>query len=188
MTVKKRYFSWAEVEGLVLNIAQQITKSGFKPDYIVGITRGGLTPATLLSQWFDVPCETLKISLRDHSSTESNTWMAEDAFGYLQLEDRKPENDFKAFTDTPKNILVVDDINDSGATFNWLMNDWQSSCLSHDAHWENVWGNNVRFAVLADNLASQCSVGMDYFGIEIDKGAEDTWLVFPWEDWWLNNR
>lgn len=192
MTIKKKYFTWADVEGQVINIARQITNSDWKPDYIVGITRGGLVPATLLSQWFNVPCETLKISLRDHESTESNTWMAEDAFGYVPLEKREettnPPTYLPYTSNSMKNILIVDDINDSGATFNWLMNDWRSSCLSHDSHWEDVWNGNVRFAVLADNLASQCSVGMDYFGIEIDKNVEELWLVFPWEDWWIKNN
>ena len=26
-----------------------------------------------------------------------------------------------------KNILIVDDINDTGATFEWLVNDWKQS-------------------------------------------------------------
>ena len=45
-----------------------------------------------------------------------------------------------------KNILIVDDINDTGATFNWIKKDWQSGCLPDNEAWNNVWGNNVRFA------------------------------------------
>ena len=29
-----------------------------------------------------------------------------------------------------KNILIVDDKIDTGATFEWLMHDWKESCLS----------------------------------------------------------
>ena len=54
----------------------------WRPDYIVGLTRGGLIPAVWLSEYLDIPMHTLEVKLRDHSNTESNLWMAEDAFGY----------------------------------------------------------------------------------------------------------
>ena len=31
----------------------------------------------------------------------------------------------------------------------------QDNCLPNDTHWRNVWCENVRFAVLTDNLASE---------------------------------
>lgn len=154
------------IEGYILDICRQISNSNWKPDYIVGITRGGLTPAVLISHYLDVPLQTLKISLRDHESCESNLWMAEDAFN-------------------SKNILVVDDINDTGATFNWIMKDWQSSCDPHNHDvWDHTWGDNVRFAVLVDNLASQCNIGMYYVGMEINKAENNVWIEFPWENFW----
>lgn len=164
--MKKRYISMNEVHGLMQNIIRDICRDSWRPDYIVGLTRGGLTPAVMISHYLDVPMETLKINLRDGGETESNTWMAEDAFN-------------------GKNILVVDDINDSGATLNWLMQDWPGSCYPNDDDiWDNVWASNVRFAVLVDNLASQCRVGTHYAGMEIDKAQDDQWIVFPWENWW----
>jgi len=96
--------------------------------------------------------------------------MAEDAFGHNQ--------------EFPKNILIVDDINDTGATFNWIMEDWPSGCFPNDDHWNYVWNKNVKFAVLVDNLASKCNVKMDYVGMEINKAEDDVWVDFPWEDWW----
>jgi hypoxanthine-guanine phosphoribosyltransferase len=96
---------------------------------------------------------------------ESNLWMAEDAYN-------------------GKNILIVDDINDTGATFNWIMKDWASGCRPNDEKWKSVWNNNVRFAVLVDNLASKCDVKMDYVGMEINKAERDVWIEFPYEEWW----
>jgi xanthine phosphoribosyltransferase len=115
----KRTISWTEYQGLVGKLARDISVSGWRPDYIVGITRGGALPAVMLSHYLDIPMHTLKVSLRDHQDTESNCWMAEDALG-------DPLADANSVF---KNILIVDDMNDSGATINWIIEDWQSSAL-----------------------------------------------------------
>jgi hypoxanthine-guanine phosphoribosyltransferase len=104
--------------------------------------------------------------------------MAEDALGPLS-KDRAVDSDT-----TFKNILIVDDINDQGTTLNWIMQDWPSGCFPDDPAWEEVWNNNVKFAVLVDNLASKCNVKMDYIGMEVNKAENDVWIDFPWEDWW----
>jgi hypoxanthine phosphoribosyltransferase len=85
---------------------------------------------------------------------------------------------------TYKNILIVDDINDTGATLNWIMQDWASGCFPDDPAWEEVWNQNVKFAVVVDNLASKCATKMDYVGMEVNKAENDVWIDFPWEDWW----
>ena len=80
MSAPKYFVSWDEYRGLVAEIARQISVDNWRPDYIVGITRGGLSAAVMLSHYFDVPMEALKVSLRSSDpSCESNTWMAEDA-------------------------------------------------------------------------------------------------------------
>ena len=183
--MKKIYYSWNQIEGACLDLAKQINNSGWKPDYIVGITRGGSIPAVLLSQYLDVPCEMLKVSLRDGGEPESNLWMAEDAFGYHRTDLPEPGS---SNPELRKNILIVDDINDSGATFNWIMKDWVSGCLPNDPAWKDIWGNNVRFAVITDNLASNCERKIDYQTYEVNKAEEDCWLVYPWEEFWRNGN
>jgi hypothetical protein len=64
------------------------------------------------------------------------------------------------------------------------MQDWQGSCLPADPDWEHVWGNNVRFAVLYDNLASESNISTSYVGEEINKSEQDVWIEFPYESWW----
>lgn len=193
--MKKLVISHHEMSGLVNKIAREIALGSWKPDYIVGLTRGGLIPAVMLSHYLNIPMWTLNVSLRDTNAGESNLWMAEDALG-PQSKERlvQDENDIAGILsaasdlleqgDTYKNILIVDDINDSGATFNWIINDWKSSCFPEDPAWDEVWNQNVRFAVLVDNQASQCEYAMDYVGMEINKAENDVWVDFPWEDWW----
>jgi xanthine phosphoribosyltransferase len=164
--MKKIYYTWQDVERQTQEILRQLQRDAWMPDYVVGLTRGGLVPANLISQYLEVRMETLKVSLRDDTQApESNLWMAEDAF-------------------EGSNILIVDDINDSGATLNYIKQDWQSGCFPKDRRWKEIWGNNVRVAVLVDNEASTSKLNIGYSAIDLNKAEEDSWIVFPWEDWW----
>jgi hypoxanthine phosphoribosyltransferase len=163
--IKKTYYTWHDIEKAVNDIVSQLYKDGWKPDYVVGISRGGLTPAVLFSHLLDIPMYTLKVSLRDgvEEDCDHNCWMAEDAY-------------------EGKHILIVDDINDTGATLNWIKEDWQGSAFKHDLKWETVWNDTVRFAVMVDNDASPVEV--NYIGESINKAEDPQWIVFPWEEWW----
>ena len=178
MNIKKHYYTWQDVERMCVSIVNQMYKDNWRPDYIVGITRGGNVPATIISNMTGIRCEALKVSLRDDDSeSETNCWMSEDAFGYVPKdEDRVTGGPLE------KKILIVDDINDTGATFNWIMEDWQASCLPNDPKWKKVWGNNVRFATLTDNASSNFENTVDYTCHEVNKAEEDVWLVYPWEN------
>lgn len=181
--MKKKFYSWDDVHKAANSIALQMYKDNWRPDYIVGITRGGLPVSVLLSHMTDIKMYSLDVRLRDGGDTdcESNCWMAEDAFGYVSELDR--DGIFENVTSTPenkKNILIVDDINDTGATFNWIINDWTSGCLPDSPNWTTVWGKNVRFAAMTENLSSDCGM-VDYYWDEVNKAEEDVWLVYPYE-------
>ena len=181
--IKKHYYSWQDIERACLNIALQMYNDNWRPDYIVGITRGGNIPATILSNMLSIRGEALKVSLRDSEdgeSSESNCWMAEDAFGYINDEERT-ESYQRSDVYKKKNILIVDDINDTGATFNWIKQDWQSGCLPDDPNWNTIWHQNVRFATITDNLSSEFDGTVDYSVHEVNKAEDDVWLVYPWE-------
>jgi hypoxanthine phosphoribosyltransferase len=162
--MKKVYVSWHDVQRQVQELVRQMWLDQWTPDYVVGITRGGLTPANLVSQYLDCQMETLKVRLRDGhgEECESNLWMPEDAL-------------------VGKKILIVDDINDSGATLNWIKQDWESSAV---AEWTSIWNNNVRIAVLYDNEYSQSQLSPSYAAETINKFENPQWIVFPWEEWW----
>jgi hypoxanthine phosphoribosyltransferase len=163
--MKKVYYTWQQVEGACLDIARQMSNHNWRPDYIVGITRGGLVPANLLSQYTGIKMCSLDVSLRDGGDCVSNLGMADDAF-------------------EGKKILIVDDINDQGSTVNWIKKDWESSALPGHPSWETIWGDSVRFAVLTHNFSSTFK-DPDYYVWTVNKAEEDCWLVYPWEDFWL---
>jgi uncharacterized protein len=176
--MNKIYYTWQDVEQQTQEILRQLHNDAWRPDYVVGLTRGGLVPANLISQYLDCPMECLKVSLRDdNSQPESNLWMAEDAFGHSVHDPMASDNG-------RKNILIVDDINDSGATLNWIMKDWQSSCFPKDKRWKEIWGHTVRVAVLVDNESSKSKLNISYSAIDLNKAEQNVWIVFPWESWW----
>jgi xanthine phosphoribosyltransferase len=164
--MKKQLVTWRDVEHQVQEILRQMQQDQWMPDYVIGLTRGGLIPANMISQYLDIPMHTLKVNLRDHAYTESNLWMAEDAFNMS------------------KEILIVDDINDSGATLSWIKQDWQSSCQPKHPDWNSVWNNNVKIATLFDNESSRSELTVDYSAVTINKAEDDVWIDFPWESWW----
>jgi len=172
---KNMYYTDEFVKGGVLEIVRNMYNQEYKPDYIVGLVRGGLIPGVMLSHYLNIPFYAL-------DPNESNLWMAEDAFGYVPADDQET---IKSRWDISyrKNILIIDDINDSGGTFKRLTEDWRSGCMPREeTAWNSVWHKNVRFAVLIENQASDFSA--DFVGLEINKAENPEWCVFPWEDWW----
>jgi len=160
-------YTWNDLTQDINHLALKISLSGWRPDYIVGIARGGCVPAVMLSHLLQIPMRPLIVSLRDDDLCESNCWMSEDAFGYGIIE--------------PKRILIVDDINDTGATFDWIKQDWQQNSLPNDPRWNSIWHNSVKFATLFDNQSSQFKA-VDFAANYINKAEQDVYVCFPWED------
>ena len=65
-------------------------------------------------------------------------------------------------------ILIIDDINDTGNTLADIKKKF------------NGYFKNIKFAVLINNKSSSFEV--DYYGSEIDKNIDNSWIVFPWEN------
>ena len=142
----RRVLTWDDYNELVSSIASQM--GDWEPQAIVGLTRGGLIPAVQFSHMFNVKLYTLNISLRDGKAPSTK-------FNWKQLE--KYER-----------ILIVDDINDSGATLHEVHNQFYGNAL-----------HNPRFATLLSKRSSKMSV--DYVGEHINSTKENDWIVFPWE-------
>lgn len=132
-------------------VAARVKESGWSPAFIIGLGRGGLTPAVYLSHATGVPMLSV-----DHSS---------------HLPDFAAELLVKlAVHSMTDRLLFVDDINDSGGTIAHV-----KAALT--AAGGNL--DNVRFATLIDNVVSTERV--HYRFRTIDRSSNKDWFVFPWE-------
>ena len=182
--VKKIHYTWKDVEHMINVVVNLMYADKWRPDYIVGLTRGGLVPTTIMSNITGIMCHTLD-TRKDNQ--ESNCWMAEDAYGYIPEDQRidamtglKVENGSSWDRTRKKNILILDDLNNTGNSFHFIKKDWQNNCLPNDSNWDAIWHHNVRFATLVDNGSSTFQ-DVDYTAVEINKDEQNVWVVFPWE-------
>jgi hypoxanthine phosphoribosyltransferase len=139
----KIYYDYDDVLTMCHNLAHDISK--FKPDMIVGITRGGLLPALHLSHALDRPMETVMWQTRETVKQEHSE--------YIQQA-----------IDSLKRVVFVDDINDTGRTFNEI---------SKAYHCERP---NVRFTSLVKKVGTTYPDGKAALTI-----SDKRWIVFPWE-------
>jgi hypoxanthine phosphoribosyltransferase len=143
--------SWEDCHYMTILMKRQMNRDGWSPEYIIGLSRGGNVPATIFSHLFNVPARILNVSFRDFPEQDD----MDKFFSWAHL--------------TNKNVLVVDDINDSGKTLEYVRNTYK--------HW--MAPEKVRYAALVHNIPSVFPV--NYFGKTIDKSQHDVWVTFPWE-------
>jgi xanthine phosphoribosyltransferase len=136
----------------VETLAQAIEADPWTPDVLVGIGRGGLVPAAYLSHRMGI--QMLSV---DHSSGEAG--FADELLDKLA-----------AKIGNGRRVLIVDDINDSGGTIQYLR-------AAIEAKTGDSTG--LRVAVLVHNIRSKAKV--EYHGSEIDRDQDKRWYVFPWE-------
>jgi hypoxanthine phosphoribosyltransferase len=144
-------------------ITRQAMLENFRPDTVVGIARGGIVPATMLSHYYDAPLLTLNLSLRDNK-----------VHGVIDYASMRAEllNGHK--------MMIVDDICDSGATFAMIVENLEN-LTSKTAGKEHM--KNLRSAVLWNNV-NQDVFEPDYVGQEISRVEDGRWIIFPYEEWW----
>ena len=100
--IKKNYFTTGQMRNALIQIEDKMVHSNWMPSIILGINRGGCIPGVYLSHRLSVPHEVLDIRLRDHT-TKPDLRALEKAFAWQ------------------KKILIVDDINDTGETFQYIL-------------------------------------------------------------------
>ena len=156
------YYTFDNMKTDLSIIVRDMANDQWRPDVIVGVARGGHIPAVMLSHYYDINYKSIKVQFRD--SKDSMTSITAEM------------NDFPAsFSTQHKNVLVVDDINDSGKTFQYI-----ESNVGTQRQKDTM--PVVKYAALVDNICSPFST--DYSAREINKEQDPSWIVFPWEEWW----
>lgn len=133
-------------------LSRKVRESGWMPDFVIGVGRGGLVPAVYISHQLELPMLSI-----DHSSKVPG--FADELLAKVA-----------GMTAEGKRMLFVDDINDSGGTIDYIRGQLaESECDS----------TNLRFAVVINNQSSKVEV--DLWADMIDRTKDKRWFVFPWE-------
>jgi uncharacterized protein len=145
----KQFVTYEEIHAWCMQIAGQIVQDEFSPTVIMGITRGGLIPAVIISHELGVPLITHHVSLRDHAHQHTPNW---------------------CFTNQDR-LLIVDDINDSGATIQVVNSQLVQMGMHANSH--------MRWATLITKISSPQRV--DYHAHVVHPDESHIWWCFPWE-------
>ena len=147
--VEKAFIDWAYIDNWVNKLAELIRENEIEYDYIVALGRGGLIPGAMLSY---------KLGIKNLQNLGINT-RQEDGKYLETLVYQRPT--------ISGNVLIVDDINDSGKTFEAV-----DSLISKE------------YSV--DQL-TYCSIVKRYSStfkkdtIQAVDTSIDDWFVFPWD-------
>ena len=144
------------------NLAWKIFESGFKPDYIIGVWRGGAPVGIAVQEFLDflgIPSDHIAIRTSYYSGINSRKDNVQ-VYG-LNYVIRKLKSD--------DSLLIVDDVYDTGMSVNKVVMDLESACNKNTPE--------IRIATPYfkpnKNLTEKIP---DYYLHETDK-----WLVFPHE-------
>ena len=144
--------TWDEIDLWAKNVVKKIRASGFKPDMVVALIRGGLVPARLI-------CDHLH--LKNLFAVKVEHW------GITAQADMKAKLIQGLDLDlTGKKILVVDDITDTG-----------ESLLISTAHLKTKGPAVMKSATLLHIAHSKFEP--DFYDIYVPK-EKWTWFIFPW--------
>jgi hypothetical protein len=109
---EKLIIDWKEYNLIVEKLALQIHDSGYKPDLLIGIARGGLPIIDVCSRIFKLKC----------------AYLAVESYSGKEIEDQQGTLVFSremssTVQDMKGNILLCDDLSDTGVTLNKSI-DW----------------------------------------------------------------
>lgn len=142
--------TWSTVERLCLRLAGLISASGYRPDLIIAIGRGGYVPARLLCDY---------LGIMNLTSIKIEHYLA-GADRQKQALVRYPlKADIRGMR-----VLVVDDVNDTGDTL-----------AVARQHLQAFQPAEIRIAVMCQKVTT--SFIPDYYARKILKWR---WLIYPW--------
>ena len=144
--------SWIDhIEG-INTLGRSVLTSGWQPTAILGISRGGLIPAAMLSYMLDV--RLIQAVRVEHYDDQNNRL----ASGARFVDGPEP---FATLNITTERLLIVDDIIDTGETLKLVRRAVQD-------HADQI-------MVAALYVRSNQKNAVDWYW-----KVEDEWVVFPW--------
>ena len=154
-----KIFDWHDIDRLARSLFNLIKSDGYKPDIILGISRGGWIPARLLSDMFEA-----SYLLEGHQTSSVLATMQIRFYAAIAETHTKPVISQDVVVDIfQKNILLIDDLADSGESLECALN-----------YLNLKYPKTVRIATLLYKPWSK--VKPDYFAEEASE-----WVVFPHE-------
>ena len=160
----KLYYSNTDLEKDLSEITRQIHVSGYKPDVVIGPGRGAFVMGVMLSHYFEVPFHGFEWQTRDHEMIKESTRLETILSKY-----------------SSDDILLVDDINDSGSTLiglSGVVNEWDSTENNNNL----MLHESLKYATLFDKESSDFA-DVSFTGNRVTP-EEEKWIVFPYEEWW----
>lgn len=142
--------TWADVEQGVNIIINRIGNK--KYDYVIGIANGGLIPATLIAKRLKLKTMSVGLEAYDAKNFKNvNLWSEINKRLYILQQHGL--------------CLLVDDISDSGKSFNYIKNEYLKN--------EEILCDTASLVV-----KPKTTFIPDYFAMNVHT---DTWVKFPWE-------
>jgi len=147
---KELNLTWADVEQGINIIINRIGNK--KYDYVIGIANGGLIPATLIAKRLKIKTMSVGLESYDGKDFKKVTLWSEINKRLYILQQHGL-------------CLLVDDISDSGKSFNYIKNDYLKN--------EEILCDTASLVV-----KPKTTFMPDYFAMTVHT---DTWVKFPWE-------
>jgi len=138
----------------------RIQELGFTPDYIVGLSRGGLIPATILSHITDIPLFPVKYSSKSGHGDNRNH---DNHLPYLPAEYVSGA----AESIQQPSLLIVDDISDTGNTLREVVDFYFNE--GHELATAALYYKELTIPVIEPDI---------YWRTIPEDGP---WIIFPWE-------
>ena len=157
----KLIIDWKQYNLIVEKLAIQIHQSGFKPDMLIGIMRGGAPIIDVLSRVFKLKCAYLAVESYSGKGTE-------DQQGELVFSREMSST----VQEMKGNILLCDDLSDTGVTLNKSI-DWLKK---YPALRGKI--KEIKTAVLWKKKAS--TFDPDFCAQKLDSNP---WIVQPFENY-----
>lgn len=156
--MKKIWYTYEEIHRNIKLLAEKIQASGQHFDAMIAIGGGGFIPARILRSFLNIPIYTVTLSYYDANDQPTDS---PQKIQWVEGLDKQLQH---------KNILVVDEVDDSRVTLEYCLNALRQEGFER-----------LGVAVLHEKLKQKkgrLPENLPYFsGIKV----EDWWINYPWD-------